>query len=45
MKVRDAAFFVVSHRAAQFLLGHFFVCDGLDDVRAGERTCTTFRAS
>ena len=32
----DAAGGVVSHGAAQFLLGDFFVRDGLDDVRAGD---------
>ncbi len=34
--MRDAARRVVRHRAAEFLLGHFFVRDGLDDVRAGD---------
>src|SRR5262249_7688709 len=35
-KMGDAAFFVVCHRAAEFLLAHFFMCDGLDDIRAGD---------
>src|SRR6202046_1824780 len=31
----NAAFFVVRHRAAKLLLGHFLVCYGFDDIRTG----------
>ena len=34
-EVGHAAFFVMRHRTAQLLLGHFLVRNGLDDVRAG----------
>ncbi len=41
-EVSDTAFFVVGRRAAEFLLGHFFVRDGFDDVRAGNEHVGSF---